>query len=167
MLLARGYHDAIGRRSSQLEDLRTAAFLHDVGHMTLAADGQNIEAAGHAEEGEKIVAGAKFPLEVVAAVRHHHDRWDAAGQADGMARENIPVLARILAVAERFETLTAGRGCIRATPQIALAQVVVGSGSEFDPAVVEALGRAVRDGGLELNVANLALPATAPAAATA
>lgn len=160
--------DAIGRRSSlpsnQLEDLRTAAFLHDVGHMTLAADGQNLEAVGHAEEGERIVASAKFPLEVVAAVRHHHDRWDAAGQADVMARENIPVLARILAVAERFETLTAGRGCTRATPQMALAQVVVGSGSEFDPAVVEALGRAVRDGGLELNVPDLALPATAVAA---
>jgi hypothetical protein len=57
--------DAIGRRSSmsssQLEDLRAAAFLHDVGHMTLAAEGQNFEAPGHAEEGERIVAGAKFP----------------------------------------------------------------------------------------------------------
>jgi diguanylate cyclase (GGDEF)-like protein/putative nucleotidyltransferase with HDIG domain len=163
--------EAIGRRSSlpsnELEDLRTAAFLHDVGHMTLAAEGQNPEAAGHAEEGERIVAGAKFPLEVVAAVRHHHDHWDAGGKADGTAGESIPVLARILAVAERFEALTAGRGCARATPQVALDQVIGGSGSEFDPAVVEALGRAVHDGGLELNVPELALPATATVAATA
>jgi putative nucleotidyltransferase with HDIG domain len=161
--------DALGRRmslpSNDLEDLRTAAFLHDVGHMTLAADGQNLEAAGHAEEGEKIVAGAKFPLEVVAAVRHHHDRWDGGGHLDGMAGESIPVPARILAVAERFEALTAGRGCTRATSQEALDQVVAGSGSEFDPVVIEALGRATREGGLELNLPDLALPAAVEATA--
>ncbi|MHB8587788.1 MAG: diguanylate cyclase [Candidatus Dormibacteraceae bacterium] len=159
--------DAIGRRSSlapdQLDNLRTAAFLHDVGHMTLAADGQKLEATGHAEEGEKIVAGARFPLEVVAAVRHHHDRWDAGGVADGMSGAAIPLLARILAVAERFEASTAGRGCARATPKAAQEQVVSGSGTEFDPAVVEALGRAVRDGGFELSLPELAFPATAAA----
>jgi HD-GYP domain-containing protein (c-di-GMP phosphodiesterase class II) len=161
--------DAVGRRmslpSNQMEDLRTAAFLHDVGHMTLAADGQNLEAAGHAEEGEKIVAGAKFAIEVVAAVRHHHDRWDGGGQIDGIAGESIPVPARILAVAERFEALTAGRGCTRATPPEALDQIVAGSGLEFDPAVIEALGRATREGGLELNLPDLALPATVAATA--
>jgi diguanylate cyclase (GGDEF)-like protein/putative nucleotidyltransferase with HDIG domain len=155
--------DAIGRRSnlssSQLENLRTAAFLHDVGHMTLAADGQKVEAPGHAAEGEKIVAGARFPLEVVAAVRHHHDRWDAGAAAGEMSGVEVPLLARILAVAERFEALTAGRDCARVTPKAALEQVQAVAGSEFDPAVVEALGRAVRDGGFELNLPDLAYPA--------
>jgi diguanylate cyclase (GGDEF)-like protein/putative nucleotidyltransferase with HDIG domain len=157
--------EAIGRRSglssNQMEDLRTAAFLHDVGHMTLAADGQNVEAPGHAEEGEKIVTGAKFPVDVVTAVRHHHDRWDAGGKGDGMIGMDIPMLARILAVAERFESSTAGRACVRATPKVAHEQIVAGSGTEFDPAVVEALGRAVRDGSFELNLPDLALPAVA------
>jgi diguanylate cyclase (GGDEF)-like protein/putative nucleotidyltransferase with HDIG domain len=157
--------EAIGRRSGlssdQTDDLRTAAFLHDVGHMTLSADGEKAEAPGHAEEGEKIVAGAKFPLEVVAAVRHHHDRWDAGGRADGLMGSDIPMLARILAVAERFEASTAGRGCARITPKAAQDQVVAGAGTEFDPAVVEALGRAVRDGSFELNLPDLALPAAA------
>jgi diguanylate cyclase (GGDEF)-like protein/putative nucleotidyltransferase with HDIG domain len=151
--------EAIGRRSSlssdEMDNLRSAAFLHDVGHMTMAVDGHNVEATGHAEEGEKVVAGANFPLEVVAAVRHHHDRWDAVDKAD------VSVLARILAVAERFEASTAGRGCARSTPKAAQDQVVVGSGTEFDPAVVEALGRAVRDGSLELNLPELAFPAAA------
>jgi len=157
--------EAIGRRSglssNQMEDLRTAAFLHDVGHMTLAAGGQNVEAPGHAEEGEKIVAGAKFPLDVVAAVRHHHDRWDTGPGAVDTAGKDIPMLARILAVAERFEAATAGRGCVRATPQAAQEQVVGAAGTEFDPAVVDALGRAVRDGSFELNLPDLALPAVA------
>ena len=49
---------AMGVSGCELEDLRTAAFLHDVGHMTLAVDGQEPEVPGHAEEGEKIVVGA-------------------------------------------------------------------------------------------------------------
>jgi diguanylate cyclase (GGDEF)-like protein len=159
--------DAIGRRlsmpSSRLEELRMAAFLHDVGHMTLAAEGQTLEAAGHAEAGEMIVAGAKFPLEVVAAVGHHHDRWDAGGKADGVTGESIPLMARILSVAERFEAQTAGRGCPRLTQEEALAQVVLGSGSEFDPEVVGALGRAVSEKGLELDFPAVALPAIATA----
>jgi diguanylate cyclase (GGDEF)-like protein/putative nucleotidyltransferase with HDIG domain len=163
--------EAIGRRTGlspdQTEDLRTAAFLHDVGHMTLSADGQKAEAPGHTEEGEKIVAGAKFPLEVVAAVRHHHDRWDAGGRADGLMGSDIPMLARILAVAERFEASTSGRGCVRITPKAAQDQVVAGAGTEFDPAVVEALGRAVRDGSFELALPDLALPAVAATPVTA
>jgi len=98
---------------------------------------------------------------VVAAVRHHHDRWDAGGKADGLMGSDIPMLARILAVAERFEASTAGRGCVRVTPKAAQDQVVAGAGTEFDPAIVEALGRAVRDGSFELTLPDLALPAVA------
>ncbi|HEV2967697.1 MAG TPA: diguanylate cyclase [Candidatus Dormibacteraeota bacterium] len=163
--------EAIGRRSGlssdQTEDLRTAAFLHDVGHMTLSTGGQTAEAPGHAEEGEKIVAGAKFPLTVVAAVRHHHDRWDAGGRADGLMGSDIPMLARILAVAEKFEASTAGRGCVRITSKAAQDQVVAGAGTEFDPAIVEALGRAVRDGSFELTLPDLAFPAVAAVPAPA
>lgn len=119
-----------------------------------------------AETGEAVFAtDRKAPIEVVAAVRQHHDRWDGGGQVDGMAGESIRVPARILAVSERFEALTAGRGCTRVTSQEALAQIVAGSGSEFDPLVIEALGRATREGGLELNLPDLALPATVAATA--
>ncbi|MEO8745370.1 MAG: HD domain-containing phosphohydrolase, partial [Candidatus Dormiibacterota bacterium] len=150
-------------QSEQLEDLRTAAFLHDVGHMTMPNGAQSLESPGHAEEGEKIVADANFSDQVVAAVRHHPERWDGVGQAGGTAGENITLLARILAVTERFEALTAGRGCARVTSQEALDKMLEGSGTEFDPAVVETLGKAVHDGGLELNLPDVALPA-APAA---
>jgi putative nucleotidyltransferase with HDIG domain len=164
--------DVVGRRAGlqpkQLEDLQTAAFLHDVGHMTLAADGPNLEAPGHAAEGARIVEGATFPPDVVAAVRNHHDRWDGVDQAEGMTGEQLPILARILAVTERFEALTAGRGCPRVTSKEALDQIIARSGLEFDPAVIEALSRAVRENAFEGNLPNVAFPATAitvPAAA--
>ena len=152
--------DAIGRRagvtSSDLENLRAAAFLHDVGHMTMPHGGDGFEVPGHSEEGEKIVAGARFPDDVTAAVRHHHDRW--AG-SDGQ----IPLMARILAVAERYEALTAGRGCVRIGSAEALAEVKKGAGTDFDPTVVDALARAVQDRSLELNWPDIALPAIAKA----
>jgi diguanylate cyclase (GGDEF)-like protein len=156
--------DAIGRRSSlpanRLEDLRTASFLHDVGHMTLSA-GQEFEVPGHAEAGEKMVHRAKFPAEVMAYIRSHHERWDGAGKPDGLAGEKIPLGARIIAVAETFEALTAGRGFERQTAAVALERIVEGAGSEFDPSAVEALGRAIRDGSLDLVTPTLALPAVA------
>ena len=152
--------DAIGRRagisSSDMESLRAAAFLHDVGHMTLPSGGDGFEAPGHCEDGEKIVAGANFSPDVVTAVRHHHDRWDGS-------TDPAPLMARILAVAERFEAMTAGRGCARLGSLEALEEVQKGAGTEFDPAVVEVLGHVVQDRGLELNLPDISLPAIVPA----
>jgi diguanylate cyclase (GGDEF)-like protein/putative nucleotidyltransferase with HDIG domain len=157
--------EAVGQRvglpPGKLEELRMAAFLHDVGHMTLGVDAQSFETPGHAEEGERIVAAAKFSPEIASAVRHHHERWDGQGKPDGAAGEGIPLAARILAVAEGYEAMTAGRGCERLTVPAALDQLKAGSGSEFDPAVLEALTKAVGDGSLESILPAVALPAVA------
>jgi diguanylate cyclase (GGDEF)-like protein/putative nucleotidyltransferase with HDIG domain len=154
----------MGVSGVELEDLRTAAFLHDIGHMTLAVDGEQPEMPGHAEAGEKIVIGAKFAEGVSGVVRHHHERWDGQGKPDGLAGEAIPRPARVLAVAEAYEALTAGRGCERITPAAALDKLKLGSGTEFDPRVIEALGRTVAEGGLEPALPAVALPAVAYAA---
>jgi len=153
---------AAGLPGSDLEDLRTAAYLHDVGHMVLS-DAQDLEVSGHPEEGEKIVAGAHFPLVISAAVRHHHERWDGHGKPDGKTGEEIPKLARILAVAETYENMTAGRGRARETPLNALQLMKAVGGSEFDPVLVEALARTVLEGGLEPGLPLTALPAVAGA----
>ena len=159
--------DAISKHSSfppnHLENLRTAAFLHDVGHVRLYVDGQGFELPGHAEEGERIIATAQFPPEVASSVRSHHERWDGDGKPDGLAGDKIPIGARILAVAESYESITAGRGCARLAPAAALERVTAGSGSEFDPEIVEALRRCVQDGSLELATPEEALPVTASA----
>jgi diguanylate cyclase (GGDEF)-like protein/putative nucleotidyltransferase with HDIG domain len=155
--------DAVGRRANlsagEIEDLRTAAFLHDVGHMTLAADADRFEAPGHAEEGEKLVRAAQFSEAVAAAVRNHHARWDGGGSPDGLVGDKIPVASRILAVSEAYEALSAGRGCERVAPPDAFKLVTGRAGTEFDPAIVEALGRFVRDGSVEPILPSMALPA--------
>src|SRR6266566_4688828 len=158
--------DGIGRRmnipAGQLEDLRTAAFLHDVGHMTMP-DGEPLEAPGHAEAGEKIVRAAEFSEAVAAAVRNHHERWDGAGTPDGLAGDKIPLNSRILAVAETYEALTAGRGVERLTAAEALKDMTEKIGGEFDGPIVEALGRSIRDSAPEPVLPGVALPAVATA----
>jgi len=157
--------DGIGRRASlsagEMEDLRTAAFLHDIGHMTLATDADHFEAPGHAEEGERLVRAAQFPEVVAAAVRNHHARLDGSGAPDALAGDKIPIASRILAVAEVYEAITAGRGSDRLAPPDALKLVASRTGTEFDPAIVEALGRSVRDGNMEPALPSVALPAMA------
>jgi len=159
--IAESVGQRVGLPPGQLEELRMAAFLHDVGHMTLGVDGQSFEMPGHAEEGERIVAAARFSPEIASVVRHHHERWDGQGKPDGAAGEQIPMAARILAVAEGYEAMTAGRGYDRLTVAAALEQLKAGSGSEFDPAVLDALTKAASDGSLESILPAVALPAVA------
>ena len=158
--------DGIGRRmnipAGQLEDLRTAAFLHDVGHMMMV-DGEPLESPGHAEAGEKTVRAAEFSDAVAAAVRSHHERWDGTGTPDGLAGDKIPLKSRILAVAETYEALTAGRGGERCAPAEALKRVTEKVGTEFDGALVDALGRSIRDSSPEPALPSVALPAVATA----
>jgi len=157
--------DTIGRHLSlpaaQLEDLRTAAFVHDVGHLKLATDADHFEAPGHAEEGEKIVREANFSDTVALAVRHHHDRWDGGGAPDALVADNIPLDSRILAVAEAYEAMTAGSGCERLAGADALTRLTEKAGTEFDGAIVEVLGRSIRESNLEGSLPAVALPATA------
>ncbi len=150
---------AAGLNGGELEDLRTAGFLHDVGHMTLGINGEDFERAGHAEEGARIVEGARFPERVASAVRHHHERWDGQGKPGGLAGEAIPRLARILSLAEAYEAFTAGRGCERLMPPAALERLKAAVGSEFDPGAFDLLSRVVTESALEPALPPLALPA--------
>ncbi len=158
--------EAVAKRSGfplgKLEDLRTAAFLHDVGHIRLVGDGQSFELPGHPEVGEHIIAQGPFGPEIASMVRHHHERWDGTGQPDGLAGELIPTGARILAIAEVYEATTAGRGTERLSPSLALERIMASSGTAFDPTLVEALKRTVQDGSLELVLPAEALPVPTP-----
>ena len=72
-------------------------------------------------------------------IRHHHERWDGTGYPDKLAGEEIPVSARIFAVADTLDALTTNRPYRRAST-IAQARTIIlqGVGTHFDPAVIEA-----------------------------
>ena len=72
-------------------------------------------------------------------IRHHHERWDGKGYPDGIAGEDIPLGARIIAVADSYDAMTSDRPYRKALPhEVALIELQRGAGTQFDPSVVDA-----------------------------
>jgi response regulator RpfG family c-di-GMP phosphodiesterase/GGDEF domain-containing protein len=143
----------IGRRmgleGTGLENLEAAAHLRDVGNMALpsAVLTRAGELPGHEWEfvrlhtvvGERLLA-ANFGMEAVATlVRSSHERWDGGGYPDALTGNEIPLGARILFVCSAFQDMTSKRPHREArSASDALAELVLGAGSQFDPEVVSA-----------------------------
>ncbi len=162
-----GYVAALlGREAGMPEDdvvrLRRAATLHDVGKIgipdsILLKKGPLTEeefgvVRSHTEIGGRILSGSRFPLLRMAReiALSHHERWDGTGYSGGLAGEAIPLVGRLVAVADVFDSLTHSRPYKRAFPmKEALDIIVEGAGAHFDPWVVELFERLVAQGGLE------------------
>ncbi len=123
--------------------LRLAAVLHDIGKLGLspaALDApERLTGAAEEEWGRHpgrgdAHAGLSGGAEVSAAVRHHHERWDGGGIPDGLGEEEIPLAARIIAVADAYDRWTAGPEQL--DPPAALSRLVSQSGTAFDPTLV-------------------------------
>jgi HD-GYP domain-containing protein (c-di-GMP phosphodiesterase class II) len=141
------------RRSAEL-----TALLHDVGKIRIPAEIINKPAAltdeeravinTHTIEGERMLERVGGLLgEVGRLVRSCHERWDGQGYPDGLAGEDIPLVARIVCCCDAYNAMTTDRPYRAALPASeALAEVERNSGTQFDPRVVGALTEAVRDG---------------------
>ena len=91
-------------------------------------------------------AAAPALTRVASLVRHSHERWDGAGYPDGLAGANIPLGARIVAVADAFNAMTSPRPYSPArTPEESLQELERAAGTQFDPAVVAAFAVSCRD----------------------
>src|SRR5262249_19242546 len=136
-------------RSRQLTEL--TALLHDVGKISIP--NQIITKQGpldteeraiintHTIEGERLLSKVGGLLgEVGKIVRSCHERYDGAGYPDGLAGEEIPIVARIVCCCDAFNAMTTTRSYRRAvTPAEARAELVANRGSQFDPDVVDAV----------------------------
>jgi putative nucleotidyltransferase with HDIG domain len=145
---AAGIAKRIGLDREQVARVRRAASLHDIGKLETPAAVVNKPGPLDAEEfnlvkrhaiaGERIVARLGDP-ELAAIVRHHHERFDGKGYPDGLAGEEIPLGARIVAVADTFDALTSPRPYRPASrPCDALDLLSIEAGDQLDPEVVSA-----------------------------
>jgi putative nucleotidyltransferase with HDIG domain len=110
---------AIGFSGRDLNWIRMGAFLHDVGKARLPAsmlkkpgtldDREWEEMRAHTIVGDQIVAELDFPYDLRPMVRSHHERWDGAGYPDGLRGENIPLIARVLCIADVYDAMTTDR----------------------------------------------------------
>jgi HD-GYP domain-containing protein (c-di-GMP phosphodiesterase class II) len=141
--------EEVGRRvgvaGAEIEHLRIAAHLHDLGK--IGVPDQILHKPGSLDEAEWSIMrehpvwGARA-LETIPgfraasrAVRHHHERWDGTGYPDGLAGEAIPLGARVIAVCDAYEAMTATRPYRPALAEpLARERILAGAGSQFDPA---------------------------------
>ncbi len=134
----------------QIEALATGALLHDVGKIGIPdrilqktvrlTEEEYAEIKRHPMLGVGILAPAKEMTLALPVVKHHHERFDGKGYPEGLKGEDIPLIARIVSVADAFDSM------IRARPygygvsqEAALKEIEENSGSQFDPSVVGVL----------------------------
>jgi putative two-component system response regulator len=138
---------ALGLEEQQKQHLSLAAKLHDIGKFgvpeaVLHKPGRLTEEElavlrKHPVISERILAPVIRNREILSAVRGHHERYDGQGYPDALAGEQIPVLARVLAVADCFDAMTTCRSYRNALPLgQALDRLNDGAGAQFDPDIV-------------------------------
>ncbi|MGZ4337293.1 MAG: HD-GYP domain-containing protein, partial [Gaiellaceae bacterium] len=133
----------------QQELAHLCGLVHDIGKIGLPAGllekpgaltlDERREMQRHSEIGERILANVDTYAEIASVVRHHHERVDGQGYPDGLAAPHIPLLSRVIAVADAYNAMTSDRPYRDAMPsrvaRLRLAQAVE---TQFDTSIVAA-----------------------------
>jgi HD-GYP domain-containing protein (c-di-GMP phosphodiesterase class II) len=150
----------LGADGGELESISYAALFHDIGKLAvpdsvLLKQGPLDESEWwnvhrHPVEGERIIGHLGFLLGAAPAIRHHHERFDGAGYPDGLAGQEIPLGARVLHVADAFDSMISSRVYRSGLPlEEAVAELRAESGKQFCPVCVAAFERALGSGALD------------------
>ncbi|HEX8102701.1 MAG TPA: HD-GYP domain-containing protein [Solirubrobacteraceae bacterium] len=140
---------AVGLRLTDNPEIEFGFLLHDVGKVAVPdailfkaeplTEDEFRLIARHPVIGSQILRDVDFLGEAKLVVRHHHERWDGKGYPDGLAGEDIPLAARVFAVADALDALTTDRPYRPASSWgAARAEIRAGAGTQFDPRVVDA-----------------------------
>jgi putative two-component system response regulator len=148
-LLAAAIGLSLGLPACDILTLQRGGYLHDVGKVAIpdsvlfkpgpltSEEWETMKT--HAERGERICSGMRSLAPVLPIIRHHHEKWDGSGYPDGLRGEDIPLLARILQLADIYDALTTSRPYKRAiSPEEALRVVRAETEKGWrDPKLVE------------------------------
>ena len=140
----------LGLPAIQIEQIETAALLHDVGKIheefapllrkeTRLDDAETALMQTHATRSAELVGIiSKFRGSVQDSVRHHHERWDGRGYPDGVAGESIPIGARIILISDTIDAMTTDRPYRRRLAlEVVVAELQKCKGTQFDPRIVD------------------------------
>src|SRR5664280_3821316 len=144
----------LGWPEERLEAVENAAFLHDIGKIGVSDRVLLNPGPLTSEEWELVrqhpgisaeIVRPLFDEELVAGVRHHHERFDGRGYPDGLAGEEIPIVARAMCVVDCYDAMSCQRPYRHALSYSrCLAELRSCSGTQFDPAMVTAFRRVLR-----------------------
>ncbi|MRR12137.1 HD domain-containing protein, partial [bacterium] len=141
--------EAMRFSAEQMVALEMAAYLHDIGKIGISedillkpgklSDAEMSQMRHHPLIGANILKPVAFPWPIAPIVRHHHEHFNGEGYPAGLKTEEIPILARVLTVADAFEAMVADRPYRRGrSQQEAILELRRCSGTQFDPRVVDA-----------------------------
>lgn len=138
----------LGLASAAIDKIRFAGLVHDIGKIGVPeeillkpgklTDEEFDRIKEHSAAGEKILKPIIRDQEILAIVRYHHERYSGGGYPDGIKKEDIPLGARIMAVADAYDAMTSNRSYREAlSPEKARSQLLANRGSQFDPELVD------------------------------
>jgi response regulator RpfG family c-di-GMP phosphodiesterase len=157
----------LGLPEDQIDIVRHSALMHDIGKvgcvMNLNKPGKLTQEEyeifkKHPVYGREILDPIRFLAPVIPGVHLHHERWDGRGYPIGLAGQEIPLIARIIAIADTYDAMTSDRAYRRALPhEVTINEIVRCSGAQFDPDMagvftdsIDQLRDALRDDGVEV-----------------
>ncbi|MEO8217503.1 MAG: HD domain-containing phosphohydrolase [Acidobacteriota bacterium] len=160
------YSIAIGKQlqlpSVEMRNLRISALLHDVGKIGIddrilrkpgALNDEEFEIMKtHPAKGAAIMSGVAQLIDIIPGMKYHHERWGGGGYPDNLRADEIPMQARIVAVADTFDAMTTNRPYQKAMDlQYVVGKIRELAGSRYDPAVVDAFAAAVTSGDIQVD----------------
>ncbi|HEX4460494.1 MAG TPA: HD domain-containing phosphohydrolase, partial [Polyangia bacterium] len=166
----------LGLTVDELHELEVGGLLHDIGKIGIAEqilrkpaqldDAEMRIMRGHPAIGDGIVGDIELLGRIRSMVRNHHERFDGTGYPDGLVGEQIPLGARIIAVADTYDAITSDRCYQPGRPPAESVPILHRlAGQQLDEMVVDALLRALLGLG-QLNETDMLLPSTTPASPT-
>jgi len=159
------YSIGIGKNLSlpadQMRNLRISALLHDVGKIGIddrilrkpgaLSDDEFEVMKSHPEKGAAIMGGVAQLIDIIPGMKYHHEKWAGGGYPDGLKEEQIPMQARIVAIADTFDAMTTNRPYQKAMElNYVVEKIASFSGNRFDPKVVDAFVQAVKRGDIQI-----------------
>ena len=145
--------------SEERANLQLATLLHDIGKIGLSnrllekvhlSRGETQDIRRHPIQGVHLIEPLALPPAVTGAILHHHERWDGKGYPDGLAENEIPLLARIINLADSYDAMISDRpyrsGLAYSSVQ---KEILENSGVQFDPEIVSVFARRFHAGGLQ------------------
>jgi len=148
-IYARDIADRLGLSEEEQQLAHQCGLVHDIGKIGLPPGllekpgaltlGERRQMEKHSEIGERILAKVDDYAEIAKIVRHHHERWDGQGYPDGIAEHDIPLISRIISVADAYNAMTSDRPYRDAMPsRVARMRLAQGVESQFDTTIVAA-----------------------------
>jgi HD-GYP domain-containing protein (c-di-GMP phosphodiesterase class II) len=152
----------LGLSEQDMRSLRISALLHDVGKIGIddrilrkpgaLSDDEFEVMKGHPVKGAAIMSGVAQLIDIIPGMKYHHEKWGGGGYPDGLTAEEIPMQARIVAIADTFDAMTTNRPYQKAMElNYVVEKIKSFAGTRFDPRVVDAFANAVKRGDITID----------------